>query len=163
MSVLPVRLHVVGIVLAIFLTGCATSYGPLGPRGGYSETRLSEDEFLVSFRGNPLLAPEKAREYCLIRCAELTLENGGKYFIIWADSSVIEIKENRATREQPWQTGGTSINQATATADISVDTQQAWTVGRLHIQIYPEPDPVHRYAQLDAREILAAHGRLPED
>lgn len=66
----------------ILLAGCATSYQPNGFSGGYSETRLREDIFEVSFRGNGYTSRERAADFTLLRSAELALENGFRYFVI---------------------------------------------------------------------------------
>ncbi|MBU0478864.1 hypothetical protein KKC91_09900 [bacterium] len=66
----------------IFLQGCATVYQPSGFGGGYSETQLDENMFKVSFRGNGYTSRERASDFALMRSAELTLNNGYKYFVI---------------------------------------------------------------------------------
>lgn len=75
------------IILTIFtFFGCATSYRSRGFNGGYSETQLDTNVFRVSFNGNSYTSREKVYDYTLLRCAELALNNGFKFFII-ADSS----------------------------------------------------------------------------
>lgn len=69
-------------VLVVILSGCATSYQSRGFTGGYSETRLGENIFQVSFRGNGYTGSERASDFSLLRSAELALENGFRYFII---------------------------------------------------------------------------------
>ena len=68
--------------LVVLLSGCATAYKPNGLGGGYSDMALSDDTYKVSFRGNGYSSPELVQTYLLRRCAELTLQNGYKYFII---------------------------------------------------------------------------------
>lgn len=67
---------------AIFIQGCSTPYKHSGFRGGYSEIQLDENVFKVSFRGNGYTGRERASDFTLLRCAELALENGYKYFVI---------------------------------------------------------------------------------
>jgi len=79
------------LLFLVFLAGCATSYQPKSFSGGYSETRLREDIFKVSFKGNGYTSRERAADFALLRSAELALENGFRYFIIVSsekDSSV---------------------------------------------------------------------------
>ncbi len=70
------------ILVAIFIQGCATAYKRTGFTGGYSETRLDENVFKVSFRGNGYTGRERVSDFTLLRSAELALENGYKYFVI---------------------------------------------------------------------------------
>lgn len=76
------RILFIFYVAAVLLSGCATSYKEKGLTGGYSETQLGENIFKVSFRGNGFTSQERASDYTLLRSAELTLENGYRYFII---------------------------------------------------------------------------------
>jgi uncharacterized protein (UPF0333 family) len=62
--------------------GCATGYQKSGMAGGYTETRLGENIFMVNFRGNGFTSSEKASDFALLRSAELALENGYSYFEI---------------------------------------------------------------------------------
>lgn len=70
------------VVLLVLLSGCATAYQPKSFSGGYSETRLGENIFQVSFRGNGYTSRERAADFNLLRSAEVTLENGFRYFVI---------------------------------------------------------------------------------
>ena len=75
--------------LALSLASCASTgpyYQPLEAghvsRGGYSEVRLDEDRFEVTFVGNRLTSREQVEAYLLYRAAELTLEHGRDWFVI---------------------------------------------------------------------------------
>jgi hypothetical protein len=72
------------ILFVIIQLGCApmTGYHPFSSKGGYSDSRITEDKFNVSFAGNAFIKPEKAKAYLLYRCAELAKENKFDYFII---------------------------------------------------------------------------------
>lgn len=69
-------------LMVVMLSGCATTYQPTGFTGGYSETRLGENIFQVSFRGNGFTSPGRASDFTLLRSAETTLENGFRYFAV---------------------------------------------------------------------------------
>ena len=76
---------VAATLLALTLVGCvtATPYQPAAPRGfGYSEERLDQNRFRVTFRGNSLTPRETVEDYLLYRAAELTLQNGYSHFLI---------------------------------------------------------------------------------
>lgn len=66
------------------LSGCATPtpYGPVDGRYGYSETRIEEDRYRVTFQGNSLTDRETVETFLLYRAAELTLENGHDHFLV---------------------------------------------------------------------------------
>jgi hypothetical protein len=76
--------------LGLILAGCATSgstpYQPVSSanavQGGYSEVRLAEDRYSVSFAGNRLTSREQVESFLLYRAAELTLERGYDWFVI---------------------------------------------------------------------------------
>jgi hypothetical protein len=68
--------------VTLVLLGCATSYQPQGATGGFNDTRLQENAFSVSFQGNGQTSNQRNMDFALLRCAEVTLENGFRYFLI---------------------------------------------------------------------------------
>ena len=74
----------VGILIFICLlsSGCSTPYQSNGLGGGYSDTRIQDNVFQVSFRGNGYTGAEKVADLALLHAAEVTLQNGYKYFTI---------------------------------------------------------------------------------
>jgi hypothetical protein len=73
------------VAVAGLLAACvtATPYQPAQPRGfGYSEERLDQNKFRVTFRGNSLTKRETVEDYLLYRAAELTLQNGFSHFLV---------------------------------------------------------------------------------
>jgi hypothetical protein len=72
----------INVFLALSVTSCATGYHPIGFTGGYSEKKILKDTFMVSFQGNGWTSQGVARSYLLLRCAELTVQNGFNYFIV---------------------------------------------------------------------------------
>lgn len=70
------------IGIALLIAGCAVNYSKHGFTGGYDETQLQEDIFKVTFRGNKYTSNQRIENFGLLRCAEVTLENGYNYFII---------------------------------------------------------------------------------
>ncbi|MHC5034193.1 MAG: CC0125/CC1285 family lipoprotein [Planctomycetota bacterium] len=90
---------------AIVLCGCAGPYHRRDYSGwGYSEHRISADAFSVEFAGKSGLPRASVEAYLLRRCAEITLREGGSYFIVvehffarWTAVAVIKI----ASGEKP--------------------------------------------------------------
>lgn len=74
----------------MLIAGCATGYHPSGFTGGYSDMKLQDDIFKVSFRGNGYTGRGKTSDLALLRCAELALENGYKYFVILGENSDVQ-------------------------------------------------------------------------
>ena len=72
------------------MTGCATGYHSCGYTGGYSDMKLQDDIFKVSFRGNGYTGRGKTSDLALLRCSELALENGYKYFVILGENSDVQ-------------------------------------------------------------------------
>jgi hypothetical protein len=58
--------------------------------GGYSSNQLGDNTYKVLFKGNQHTKAETVFDNLLLRCSELTIEEGHKYFIIYEDSSYID-------------------------------------------------------------------------
>lgn len=84
------RLLVFGAVAsgALLLAGCATEtpYRPATGTGfervGYSDHQIEPNRFEVSFSGNSYTSRETVEKYLLYRAAELTIQQGGDYFVM---------------------------------------------------------------------------------
>lgn len=74
------------------LIGCTSPYHAKNSQGGYSETQLKPNSFEVRFQGNKSTDPEEAKDFALLRSAELTLEYGYSYFTISEKQDSIEEK-----------------------------------------------------------------------
>jgi hypothetical protein len=74
--------RILTVLLCLSLAGCATGYHSKGLTGGYSNMKLQDNIFKVTFNGNAYLSMEKARDFALLRSAEITIENGYKYFVV---------------------------------------------------------------------------------
>ena len=72
------------MLFAVFLilSGCATSYQKDGFSGGFEETQLGTNKWRVTFAGNGYTRASRATDLALLRCADLTLQQGYKYFVI---------------------------------------------------------------------------------
>jgi hypothetical protein len=103
--------HVIPIIILVItlLEGCATTYQKEGFAGGYSETQLGENIFQVLFRGNGYTKPERASDFTLLRSAEITIENGFRYFVV--------VESNEYSKQSSFTTPTTS--QTTGNAYIS--------------------------------------------
>ncbi len=84
------------LCVVITINGCASGYEPDNFDGGYSETRLDENVFLVTFRGNSSTPRTQTEDFALLRSAELTLDNGFNYFSV--------VKSNQDTKHSSYTT-----------------------------------------------------------
>jgi hypothetical protein len=82
-------LRFIALALVVLLCGCATGYGPHGFTGGYSEMQLQPNVFQVRFNGNGYTSLDRARDFCLLRCSEVCLENGFTHFELLEKSSSV--------------------------------------------------------------------------
>ena len=78
---------VVAATLALGLAACETAPTPYQPlssanaiSGGFTDQRLDETHFRVTFRGNDLTSREQVETYLLYRAAELTVSQGYDWF-----------------------------------------------------------------------------------
>lgn len=68
--------------LVVAMSGCATMYQPNAWTGGYKDYALGNNTYEVWFGGNGHTKKDKVVEFALLRSAEVTLEEGFKYFTI---------------------------------------------------------------------------------
>ena len=69
----------------LLLAACATptTYTPaLGGDEGWSEQKLGDNHYRVTFEGNDVTPRETVEDYLLYRCAEITLKSGNDYFVV---------------------------------------------------------------------------------
>jgi hypothetical protein len=53
--------------------------------GGYTDTQQSEDVFSVYFEGSPMNPKPEVADLCMLRAAEVTLDNEYSFFAILSD------------------------------------------------------------------------------
>ena len=76
------------LLLALaFLNSCATPYQSSSFSGGYSDSRLGDNIFRVSFDGNGYTNSARAMDLALLRSAEIALQNDFRYFAIVGNDS----------------------------------------------------------------------------
>lgn len=69
-------------ILSLAVLSCATAYQPTGLSGGFEETKLGQSVFQVRFAGNGFSSHGRVASFLLRRCAELSLEEGSRYFLV---------------------------------------------------------------------------------
>jgi len=79
-------LRTIGMALAAAgsLAACTTStpYGPANGGYGFSEQRVEDNRYRITFRGNSSTSRETVENFLLYRAAELTLQGDYDYFVM---------------------------------------------------------------------------------
>ena len=75
-------LKILTILALVFLHASCTSYrrDDYFNYHGFVDKRLGRDAFMITYNGRLFIDLEKAIDFCLLRCSEITLERGYKYF-----------------------------------------------------------------------------------
>lgn len=90
-------------IAALCLSACSTftPYQSASSDGyGFSEQRIEDNRYQVTFRGNSMTERERVENSLLYRAAELTLSNGYDYFIV-AESDTDEKTTYSSTSYYP--------------------------------------------------------------
>jgi hypothetical protein len=69
-------------LLSLYMIGCASPYSASGIFGGYSETKLDEEIYKISYIGNGFTSVQQSSDYAMLRAAELCWGNGYEYFAV---------------------------------------------------------------------------------
>jgi hypothetical protein len=80
------------VLLGLLLAACAgkpTPYQSAQSGYGYSEQRIEENRYRVSFAGNSATSRQTVEDYLLYRAAELTVQNGHDWFEV-ADRDTVQ-------------------------------------------------------------------------
>lgn len=71
------------VLLALLLcTGCATPYQQIDENGGYYHQRSGEDFFTVGFQGNEYTDYKTAKDFAILRTAEICKQLGYTHFAV---------------------------------------------------------------------------------
>ena len=109
------------VCLTLLVAGCATGYGKKGWRFGYSDQRIDDNTFLVSFQANAATPQPTLQTYVLLRCAEVTAEAGYDYFII--------VEASDTSKSAPIVMPGSSTSYTTGGASGYASTYGNMTYG----------------------------------
>jgi hypothetical protein len=148
------------IGLSFLLTGaCATAYGPVGLRGGYTDLQIDSNTFRVEFVGNGFTPRSTVENYLLYRCAELTARAGFDYFILLGSES--DSTESYVTTPGRY-TASTQVVGNTLQTTGTVTPGQTYTItkhgGVAPMKVYKgkKPELPNAFA---AREVMTFLGR----
>ena len=138
------------------LWNCATPYQPQGLLGGYSSEALGNEILDVRFHGNQHTDPDQVHKYLLYRCAELTLENNYKYFVILVNESHFITDTTQTDVLQPWKStssvsGG---NRVIVNADLTAPTTRSEYLGIFKIGMLNQIEPQYQDNMVSAQNII---------
>lgn len=85
-----VNIAVLAHMPSILFLSCATRYTKVDLTGGYSDSKLDKDIFVVSFLGNAAVSLETTKIYVMYRCAEITKMNGFNFFMMLTNKTGYE-------------------------------------------------------------------------
>ena len=76
-----------------FLISCSSNYqrASFYNTEGFIDTRLGRDVFKITYNGSIFTNLNTAIDFCLLRCAEISLERGFRYFRVTRENSGIGI------------------------------------------------------------------------
>ena len=131
-------LSLAGSAAILFLSGCATPYQPMSALGGYREVQLAPNIYRVMFFGNGYTNGELAIEYALRRCAELTQQNGYRYFGILGVAD-LSTQSSVTIPGSAYTTGNLYVNQIFNTAFGTYNQRTFITPARTLKFDFPRP------------------------
>lgn len=104
------------LITAALATNCATGYHSTAGTGGFEETRLNETTFQVRFAANAYTESNRVSKFLLRRCAEITLEQGHRYFLV--------LQQDRQSRSSGGWFSHFSFPNGQATIQVLIDDAQ---------------------------------------
>jgi hypothetical protein len=118
------------------LASCATGYQPESISGGFSDYMTAPDEAVITYHGNDYTSAERVVTLTFLRCADVTLQHGYRYFI---GISMVDLSTNSPFAPS----GGTSItdnaseyeNYAAINASPSIAPSQSLKVYKPAVSI----------------------------
>ncbi len=154
---------VVILSMIVLVIGCAVTYHPSNGSGGFSEKRLNENTFEVTFEGNQHNSLDEVRTYLTFRCAELTLEQGLTHFLIVEDASYEAIGDKEFADGDLTIETRTSMSggvNTTVKSNFGAEAMAGEPIGKFIIMMRVGPDPVHTTASMDAKHFIEANSHL---
>lgn len=149
---------------AIALAACATvtPYGPAGPGGeGYADQRLESNKYRIVFEGNSQTNLTTIENYVLYRAAEVTVANGGDYFIV-VDQNTESLSTFRSTGtsfggggfgRRGFFYGGGFGRGGFGSSTSTTRERRSYTVGAI-IEVHRGDKPRGNGSAYDAQQVL---------
>jgi hypothetical protein len=124
------------LVSSLALASCATGYQPQSFTGGFSGYLTAPDEAVVIFHGNGYTSAERVIEMAALRCADVTLQHGYRYFV---GVSMADLSTNASFTTPGYANTYGSVfgygNYATANATTIITPPQRFNIYRPAISV----------------------------
>ena len=153
------------IIIFLLVSNCATKYQEYGFTGGFDQTKIDDNTFDINVTGNGFLTRQKAENYLLRRCAEITDSDGYDYFII-VKHNVEEIVSEYTIPEQSAIaiSDAISAQNNVTTMNSSIRTGQIITVRKYNayarMQVFKGEKPTNNENAFYAKAVLE---NLPQE
>lgn len=79
--------YLISCAILLLIAGCTTAYQKSGATGGFTETQVAPNMWRVTFSGNGYTSDSRAEDLALLRSADLTIQNGYRYFVLLQSGS----------------------------------------------------------------------------
>jgi hypothetical protein len=144
------------LVLGLAACVTATPYQPVKNGVGYSEQRVENNRYKVTFSGNSSTTRQTVENYLLYRAAEVTLQNGYDYFV-QADTNTDAQTSYTQTYSgfggyggfwSPFYGPGVGLGAGSSIPRTEYEAQAS-------ILVFKGPKPADNYKAFDAHEVKA--------
>lgn len=146
------------ILLLCSLTACAAGYRPYSAMrgGGYRDQKIDATTYRVSFEGNGFTTQDRVDRFLMLRCAEVTIENGAAYFVVL--SAADQTRSGAFIQPGVSQTVQTSRYTSTTTTSPGFGYPVTFPAGSVMIRVSRE-DEASQLGAFNAREVVANLGK----
>ena len=144
-------LRSLGLLSALTLAACATSYAPqsLLSDGGYTETRVGVNVWEVNFEGNSFTEHDAAVDMALLRSAELMEQHGFQYFVAGGSELSEDIGVESETSTVHTAILGMTTRTEVQDGEQSIESAPSVTTLVAGFEEKPDcPGPVYRTASV---------------
>ncbi len=137
-------------------SGCATPYQPLDGRGGYRHNKITDHEYEISFRGNGDFGYRRARNYALLRAAQIGHELRFTHFTVEGEWDATQTKSG-AVLMPDTEAGHVAGQPVQMNSSTLVPYSYDWPEAVLRVRYYQtEPGPGH----LEVHEVASVLQRV---
>jgi hypothetical protein len=151
------------IIGLILLAGCATPYQARTHQAGYTDQRIDDSTYTVTYRGDGTTDAERVWNFWMYRCAELTIEKGFTYFSIVPGARRTSSVSTPSLRPAVAYAGGSGEFVHTKGGGgtyytYSVPYTYTVALSSATIKLHAEPLPAHLLIAINAaklKELLA--------
>lgn len=159
------------LILCVLLAACAkpTAYVPADPAAarpeGYAEARIEPGRWRVSFAGNSATSRDAVKDALLHRAAEVTLREGGEWFMVVDDDLETDIRHVAVGTDyfgypSLFRGGRRGLGYVPFSGFATLDTREIKRfAASAEILVMRGPKPAGEGAAYEARAVIADVGK----